>query len=251
MTELEQKEIRSYIEELPDDFWTTWVLLTADILEFYAEVKPDENIESGMSFIIKLLITPIAEYSIDFFRCAFKTYIESHSGKFKRLASFPDHYTRTDKVLTKKEDAELSFYFAVIHCISAKNNKDNNFTYNIKRANFLHGHAIGLSGIKSSWIPTYHKELKTHDLGGQVLKNKADLAKNRLFALYRNRFHDESLSKREKTSKAAFARYIVRNPNLIQDENGYPIEKNGEPWYTAENTVTGKLAEFDKEHSKG
>lgn len=240
---LSRKEQINLINNLSDELWIEWVLLIGDITSFYSGIdvmrlskEGNNSIDDGVSRILSLLYMNESDLNIEFFRDFFKYEVESVGGRFKDLKPFPEYYDGRDNLLSKAEDAELSFYFAVKNCISYKNSKKIN---DLITATRLHGYALGLSGIKGLCLPKYHKDIKPHDLGGQVMAKKAELAKNQLFILWNDRFNNPNLIKK---GKAEFGRYIYNNPHLITDEQGNTLKKaNGDNWYTDPNTISALL----------
>lgn len=240
---LSRKEQINLINNLSDELWVEWVLLMGDITSFYSGIDAmrlskdgNNSIDDGVSKILSLLHMNESELNIDFFRDFFKYEVESVGGRFKDLKPFPQYYNGTDNLLSKAEDAELSFYFAVKNCISYKDSKKIN---DLITATRLHGYALGLSGIKGLCLPKYHEDIKPHDLGGQVMAKKAELAKQQVLTLWDARFNNPYLKKK---GKAEFGRYICNNAHLITDGQGSPLKKaNGEDWYTDPNTVSALL----------
>ncbi|MGE8645074.1 hypothetical protein [Acinetobacter vivianii] len=246
---LTREEQSNLINDLPDELWIEWVLLMGDITSFYSGLDSmrltkvgDKSIDDGVSRILSLLHMNEANLNIDFFRDFFKHEVESIGGKFKKLKPFPTYYNPRDKLLSKSEDIELTFYFAVKNCILYKNSKD---IYDLLTATRLRGYAVGLSGIKGLLLPKYHDDIKIHDLGGQAVANKADLAKQQVIALWLNRFDNPKLKPKHKKFKAQLAQWIIENPQIIIDQQGSPLTKNnGEAWYTDKNTISGILVGY-------
>ncbi|MFP5085595.1 hypothetical protein [Acinetobacter pittii] len=246
---LTREEQINLINDLPDELWIEWVLLMGDITSFYSGLDSirltkigDKSIDDGVSRILSLLHMDEANLNIDFFRDFFKYEVESIGGKFKKLKPFPVYYNPRDKLLSKSEDVELTFYFAVKNCISYKNSKN---IYDLLTATRLRGYAVGLSGIKGLLLPKYHDDIKIHDLGGQAVANKADLAKQQVIALWLNRFDNPKLKPKHKKFKAQLAQWIIENPQIIIDQQGSPLTKNnGEAWYTDKNTISGILVGY-------
>jgi len=101
---------------------------------------------------------------------------------------------------------------------------------------------LGLSKAKSLSIVSYNEMADFHDLGGQAVASKADLAKQQVIALWINRFDNPSLKPKHKKFKAQLAQWIVENPQIITDQKGNTLTKNnGEAWYTDKNTISGIL----------
>ncbi|MBJ9717801.1 hypothetical protein SLJ91_05815 [Acinetobacter pittii] len=246
---LTREEQINLIDDLPDELWIEWVLLMGDITSFYSGLDSmrftkvgDKSIDDGVSRILSLLHMNEANLNIEFFRDFFKHEVESIGGKFKKLKPFPAYYNPRDKLLSKSEDVELTFYFAVKNCISYKNSKN---IYDLLTATRLRGYAVGLSGINGLLLPKYHDDIKIHDLGGQAVANKADLAKQQVIALWLNRFDNPKLKPKHKKFKAQLAQWIIENPQIIIDQQGSPLTKNnGEAWYTDKNTISGILVGY-------
>lgn len=240
---LTREEQNNFIDSLPDELWCEWVLLMGDITSFYSGIdsmkmrrNDDLNPDDSIARILSLLNTDENKLNIEFFREFFRQEVDDIGGKFKRLKPFPDYYHPKDNLLSKNEDAELTFYFAVKNCISYKNSKK---IYDLLTATRLRGYAVGLSGIKGLLLPKYHKDIKTHDLGGQAVANKAELAKNQVLTLWNDRFNNPILTKK---GKEEFGRYIYDNPHLITDEQGNSLKKpNGEKYYNSPTTVVNLL----------
>lgn len=234
-----------FIESLSKDLWIEWVLLTADITAFYAKTPPQLDADEDTFFILSLLKTDEKDLTIDIFREVFKKHIEQGKGKLRKLRPFPENYSPQNKCLTKSEDAELSFYFAVKACISEFKNDANKNFFGLSRAIFLHGYAVGLSKTKSLSVISYNEMADTHDLGGQAVANKAELAKQQVVALWINRFDNPSLKPKHKKFKAQLAQWIIENPQIITDQKGNTLTKNnGEAWYTDKNTISGILVGY-------
>lgn len=246
---LTREEQNIFIDSLPDELWCEWVLLMGDITSFYSGMdsmkitrKDELQPNHGITRILSLLNLDGNRLNIELFREFFRRQVEDIGGTFKRLKPFPDYYHRKDKPLSKNEDAELTFYFAVLNCISYKNSKN---IYDLMTATRLRGYAVGLSGIKGLLLPKYHDDIKIHDLGGQAVANKADLAKQQVIALWLNRFDNPKLKPKHKKFKAQLAQWIVENPQIIIDQQGSPLTKNnGEAWYTDKNTISGILVGY-------
>lgn len=234
-----------FIENLSKDLWIEWVLLTADITAFYAKTPPQLDANEDTFFILSLLKTDEKDLTINIFREVFKKHIEQGKGKLRKLRPFPENYSAQNKCLTKSEDAELSFYFAVRACICEFKNDANKGLFGLSRAIFLHGYALGLSKTKSVSIISYNEMADTHDLGGQAVANKAELAKQQVVALWINRFDNPSLKPKHKKFKAQLAQWIIENPQIITDQKGNTLTKNnGEAWYTDKNTISGILVGY-------
>jgi hypothetical protein len=237
-----REERNKFIESLSKDLWIEWVLLTTEITAFYAQTPPQLDTDESTFFILDLLKADEKHLTIDIFREKFKRHIEQGEGKLRKLLPFPKNYSPQNKCLTKREEAELSFYFAVRACICEFNNDSNKGIFGLSRAIFLRGYALGLSKTKSLSIVSYYEMADFHDLGGQAVANKADLAKQQVIALWGNRFDNPSLKPKHKKFKAQLAQWIVDNPQIITDQKGNTLTKNnGEAWYTDKNTISGIL----------
>ena len=156
------------------------ILVVDALMKLYAkEIK--EDIERGIIFNQSLLNLDTKDLKIEKFRKFFEDYIANNHGTMKNLESFPK-YSNKNKILTKKQDAELALYFAVRHCIEIKNNKD--ILYNLCKANVNYGYAIGLMDMDSPWILKYHSHKDAHDIGGDVRKKKSEEQKQLAYKMF-------------------------------------------------------------------
>lgn len=245
MTIQEREDQNTFIGNLPDGLWIEWVLLTEDITTFYAKAPPQLDADESTTFIVNLLKVDEKVLTINIFREMFKGYVEQGQGKLRKLRPFPENYSPQNKCLTKTEDAELSFYFAVRACISEFRNDANKKLFGLSRAMFLHGYAVGLSKTKSLSIIAYSEMEDAHVRGGQTVAGKADIAKQQVIALWINRFNNPNLEPKHKKFKSQLAQWIVDNPQIITDQNGTILTKNnGEAWYTDKNTISGILSKY-------
>ncbi|HBM1864844.1 TPA: hypothetical protein LUJ97_000414 [Acinetobacter nosocomialis] len=237
-----------FIESLSEGLWIEWVLLTTDITAFYAKTPPQLDADENTFFILSLLKTDEKDLTIDIFREVFKKHIEQGKGKLRKLRPFPENYSPQNKCLTKSEDAELSFYFAVKACMCEFKNDTNKRLFGLSRAILLHGYALGLSGIESLTVsPIYYEDKVSNVLGGKAIADKSKLAEIQLFKLWSERFNNPNLTNREKSFQASFGRYIVKNPEIIKNENGEMLTKNGiDPWYTDPNSVSKAITKYEK-----
>ena len=159
------------------------ILVVDALMKLYAkEIK--EDIERGIIFNQSLLNLDTKDLKIEKFRKLFEDYITSNDGTMKKLEPFPK-YSSKNKILTKKQDAELSLYFAVRHCIEIKNN-NKEILYNLCKANVNYGYAIGLLDLDTPWIPKYHSHKNAHEIGGDVRRKKSEEKKQIAFEAFKN-----------------------------------------------------------------
>ena len=146
------------------------ILIVEALMKLYAqEIK--EDVEAGINFTQSLLNLDTKDLKIEKFRKIFQDYIIGNHGIIKKLEPFPK-YSGENKILTKKQDAELSLYFAVRRCIEIKNNKD--ILDNLCGANLDYGYAVGLLDLDTPWIPKYHSQKNAHEIGGDVRRKKSE-----------------------------------------------------------------------------
>ncbi len=237
----ELEELITISRKFDGDFYKESIFLFHDCLTFYSNKFKESR--SFSVYYLKLIELLENDGSIYEFRRVFHEYIIINNGKPKKMPIFPSYYNPWDCFLTKNQDAELSFYFSWKNLISSKNGDyKNDLIKGLLRATFLRGHAIGLSGIKGTFISKFHNDLEAHIKGGKNIQDRSTLAKDQLLKLWNERFSNKELTPNQKTSKAAFARYILERPDLIMDNQGQQLNKaNGQAWYTSQNSITNIL----------
>lgn len=279
---LKQEDRDNFVHSIDNGLWWHWMLLILDVKKFYSlkesdydEIKDeifainliqdDENdielfrekfknlIESNNGKFKKL--TPFPEYfhprdkkirNIELDVLRVKLLMEKKESKRTELLEKINKIEEFDnpnfKALSKIEEAEHCFFWAVNSIrFHYKDDKMKDFI-GLPRATFLHGYACGLLQIDGGVYTKLNEEKTAQELGGNVLKNKAQQAKQRIIELWNDRFNNPNLTQRQKTFKATFARYIYDNPSLITDNKGEVLKKkNGESWYTSPNTISGFL----------
>lgn len=158
------------------------IFIVEALMKLYAqEIK--EDVETGINFTQSLLNLDTKDLKIEKFRKIFQDYITGNHGIIKKLEPFPK-YSGKNKILTKKQDAELSLYFAVRRCIEIKNNKD--ILDNLCGANLNYGYAAGLLDLDTIRIPKYHSHKNAHDIGGDVRRKKSEEKKQIAYKMFKD-----------------------------------------------------------------
>ena len=160
----------------------------------------------------------------------FEKDIEIRSKLINELEAILEDDNPEYQALTKNEEAENCLYWALDACRLEFRNDRLNFFYGLPQATLLYGYACGLLGLDI--FGTYYKlneDQTAQQQGGDVLKRRAELAKQQVLAMWNDRFNNSNLTKK---GKAEFGRYVYNNPHLITDENGKILKKaNGEQYY--------------------
>ncbi|MDH1004152.1 hypothetical protein [Acinetobacter junii] len=287
MKYLTDDEQNSFISNLDNSLWFHWFLIVGDVVKFYSLQETNEAVVVSQDFLIDLLkydednielfrnkfkkyiknnngefrslgVFPeyfhprdkkIRNIEVDVIRV--KLMLEQDEGirneLLKKLNKFEELDNPEYKALTKIQEAENCFFWAIRSLrLNYKNEKMKDFI-GLPRAMFLHGYACGLLGIDSGVYTKLNEDKTAQEKGGEVLKNKAQLAELKLIYLWKQRFNNSELTAKEKINMTSFARYILRHPSLICDSNGIEIkDSEGNPWYGVESTITRKLGNFEK-----
>lgn len=265
----EREEINNFIDGLPYGLWGFLTFICSSILEFYSLKKHKFDAGSDVAFFVDLLkneensiqqfrdrfkiyiennggkfknLSQFPEYfrprdkkirNLDADKIRIELLTERESSKrielINNLQEIAEQNNDQYRPLTKNEEAEHCFYWAIHSCrFEFKNDKLKNYL-GLPKATFLYGYACGLLGLDSGIYYKLNEDKTAHQQGGEILKNKAEFAKEQVIALWNDRFNNPHLKKK---SKAEFGRHIYDHPELIIDENGNTLKKpNGEKYY--------------------